>query len=52
MSDPLRITILVIVALPFVVYAAVKFGTFAFFRARQLFNEQENRRNGDKTKEA
>lgn len=36
------IVLIVLVAIPFVVYVSVKLGTYAFYRGRQLF-EKENK---------
>jgi hypothetical protein len=41
MTDILLILI-VLLALPFVVYTSVKLGTFAFYRGRQLFDERKS----------
>ena len=51
MIESVLLSILAIVVFLFVLYTAVKLGTFAFYRGRQLFHEQE-KRNGDEKKEA
>jgi hypothetical protein len=42
--------VIVLIALPFVVYMSVKLGTYAFYRGKQLFErENENGKRGTKT---
>ena len=35
--------VVLVMASPFVVYTCVKLGTFAFYRGRQLFEEQQKK---------
>ncbi len=40
-----------LLAIPFVGYFTIKFGTFAFYRGRQLFNQFEEKESGDGEKQ-
>ena len=43
----IALALIVMVGLPFVVYVSVKLGTYAYFRGRQLF-ENERKCDGEK----
>lgn len=40
MSDSVLVTILVLLCLPITIYVSVKMGTYAFYKGRELFEEE------------
>ena len=47
MTEALLVVFIVLIALPWCVYVSVKLGTYAFYRGKQLF-DQENQNHGEK----
>jgi len=44
MIDTFLILGVVLVAVPFEIYVSIKLGTYAFFKGRQIFKDQQIRR--------
>ena len=40
------VSMLALLVVPYIIYVSVKLGTYAFYRGRQLFNEEN--KNGEK----